>query len=111
TLLEGDDGEAIAERREQLTGPQQEIGVGGTAEALVAEHEGLIDQHALRGQRRCQMRQHRAPEIVRDENAVIAIAKPPGAAVLEVYAPDRAGGITREAGLQRGGVAVGGNPL
>ena len=49
-LLEGDDGQ----RRkgvEQFARAQQEIGVARPPEALVAEREGLVDQHAARRQR------------------------------------------------------------
>ncbi len=99
-LLEGDDGQAIDEGGQQLARPQQEIRVRRPAEALVAGHEGLVDQRPAGGKRRRQRRQQRPVQVIGDDDPVIALAEAPGAAILEVGLDDRGGGVAGERGAQ-----------
>src|SRR5438270_10274020 len=46
-LLEGNDGQG-SEGFEQFTGTQQKFRIARTAEPLIADSKGLVDQHAIR---------------------------------------------------------------
>ena len=47
-ILEGQDLEMARDRRGELAGAQQEIGIARLAEALIALGEGLVEQQAAR---------------------------------------------------------------
>lgn len=90
---------------EQLTRPQQEVRIAGLAEALVAEHEGFINQHPAFADGIDQQGQQRAMQVVGDDNAVeLACMIGPGA-ILDVGQPGRHAGHCLQ-GSQRGCVAV-----
>ena len=83
---------------EQFAGAEQEVGVARLAEALVADAEGLVDQHAARRQGAGQVRKQRTMQIVGDDDAVErASAEGPGRAILQVGGDDL-GVQTLEAG-------------
>src|SRR6185503_14270165 len=86
-------GEGVA----QFPGPKQEIRVRRPAEALVADHERLVDEHpALRKRIRDRL-EERAVQIVGNDDAAEALTcERPGGAVLEIRLHERhAGNLLR----------------
>src|SRR5215469_9092544 len=81
SLLEGQNGQMRRERLDQFVGPQQEVRITRLAKPLVAAHERFVEQHARRRERHHQIGKGRAVEIIRHDDAVIAIAQPPRFAV------------------------------
>ena len=69
-LLEGHQRQSIPHHIQKFAGAQQKFRIGRLAEALVADHEGFIDQHPVVLQRVEQHRQERAKQVIGDDNPV-----------------------------------------
>src|SRR5438094_601922 len=82
-LLEGDDREP-GKGFEQFAGPQQEIGVAGTAEPLVADHEGLVEDNPAARERRAERREQWAVQVIGHDDSVIVSAQRPWVAAFQI---------------------------
>jgi hypothetical protein len=99
-LLERDDRER-AKCLEELPRPQQEVGVRRSSVALVAGHEGFVDQHPAFVEALDEAREERPVEIICNHDRGETLSRPrPGTAVFQVGSDeaDRA----REAPARRG---------
>ena len=109
-LLERDGDEPAGDTLQQLAGLEQKIRIRRPAVGLVAAGEGLVEQHAVVGQRREQLRQQRPMQIVDDDDRVEAFAAEDRTSAFEVQ---RARLDARLAGerRERGRVAIDGDDV
>ena len=106
--LVGGDGEAAAHQLEQFAVLQQELRLARPPEALVAFHEGLVEQHAARRERAEQRGEERAMQVVGDDHgAERAAGQGPGRSVLEIGLHD----LDVRLGGERADVAIDGRDL
>lgn len=97
-MLERDNRQAAAKDLQKFVRPQQVVRVGRTAEALVAAHEGFVDEHAARRQRRGEQWQAGPEKVVRHDDAVEGLpGKRPGAG-LQVARQEADGGMAGQPG-------------
>src|SRR6185436_1428888 len=83
-LLEGENRQG-SERFPQFTRPEQEIRGGRATETLVADHEGLVDEHSALAQRIDDRVEQRPVQIVgNDDRAEALTGERPGIAGLQV---------------------------
>ena len=69
----------------QFTWAKQELRIRGPAEALVAQHEGLVDDHPALIQRSGEVREKRPMQIIcNNDRAELAPGERPRTAVLQV---------------------------
>src|SRR5487761_85854 len=108
-LLEGQHRQMRRERLDQLVGPQQEVRIARLAEAFVAEHEGFVEQHARRRERRHQIGKGRAVEIIGHDDAVIAVAQTPRFAIFDIERDSLACRMAGSGRLKRPDVAIDGD--
>ena len=69
-LLEGDHGEMRLRKVEQFARAQQEVRPGRMTEALVAERERFVEQHAVVANGRQQMREERAMQVIGNDDCI-----------------------------------------